>query len=52
MDDGAIGALEFDGDAVLAAKRAADAFPAQVDTTGLKLQANRVHQVVGEYGDE
>ena len=43
MHGGAIGALELDGDAVLAAKRSADPFPTQRDTARLELEANRVH---------
>lgn len=49
---GAIGTLEFDGDAVLAAKRSADPFPAQRNTASLELEANHVHEVVSEHGDE
>jgi len=48
----ATGAPELDSDPVLTRQLSTQAFPAQVNTAGLGLKTNRVHQVIGKHRDE
>ena len=52
MNGASVGTLELDRDPVLAIELTADAVPAEVYSARLQLQANGVHHMIGEYGDE
>jgi hypothetical protein len=52
MHDTPVLALELDRDPVLPVEFAANPLPAEVNAAGLQLQADGVHQVVGQDGNE
>jgi hypothetical protein len=47
-----VGASKFDGRPVLALELTAQAFPTEMDSARLELEANCVNQVIGKHRDE